>query len=245
MKLNKCQKVSASLADASTNLSIIGAFQIVEDAITEFMGELKIDGITTKKIYNAVWVFTKTKIKFLKNLGWNNKYTLTCFISKISKATIDIDVEVKNIDEEICFYSRTELCALDMDSGRIRKVSTVGVGDSFKFDVPSIDLSFTKIDVEELPIKEQVKVRFTNIDYAVHTNNVEYIRFMLNTFSVSELMDSPINEMEILYVNQSFENDILTIQKESFDSKDIFIIKKEDKIIIKCEILHSNHTDEN
>ncbi len=239
MKLIKHQKVSASLTDYNADLSVLGVFRIVEDAITEFMGGLKIDGLTAKRVYNAVWVFAKTKVKFLKNISWNNEYTVVCFMSKISNAMIDIDVGIKNAADELCVYSRTEICALDLESGRIRRVTTVGVNESFKTGTPMLDMTFTKIDAENLPVADTVKVKYTNIDYAVHTNNTEYVGFMLDTYSVAEMARRPVGEMEILYANQSYENDELTIRKGCCDGKDVFVIQKDDKIIVKSEIIRN------
>ncbi len=238
MGLIKRQTVSASFTDFSANLSVMGAFQIVEDAVTEYMGDLKIDGVTTKKLYNAVWVFAKTKIKFLKSIAWKSEYMVTAFISKISVATIYIDVGIKNALGELCVYSRIELCALDTKLGRIRKVSTVGVDGNIQTETPLMDMSFTKkMFAEDLTTLEQVKVKFTNIDYVVHTNNKEYVRFLLNTYSVEDIKRSPIREMEIMYANQSYEGDLLTIKKGQVDGKDVFAIQNEDKIIVKCEAL--------
>ncbi len=237
MELIKRQKVSASFTDFSANLSVIGVFRIVEDAITEFMGELKIDGLTAKKEYNAAWVFAKTRIKFLKNIAWNNECTVKCFISKISNVTINIDVAVKNADDGLCFYSRTELCALDLESGRIRKVSTVGVNGNIHAEAPLTDVCFNKINTEDLPAAAQVGVAYTDIDFVGHTNNIEYVKFILDTYSVSEMKSRPIREIEIVYANQSFEGDVLTIRKGCIDGKDVFVIQKGDKLIVKSEIL--------
>lgn len=236
MKLIERRKVAASLTDFNANLSVLGTLRVVEDAITEFMGDLKIDGLTAKREYNAVWVFAKTRIKFLKSIAWNQEYAVTCFISKISNVTIYIDVSIKNTDDELCAYSRTELCPLDLATGRIRKVSTVGVDDKISAEAPLCDILFTKIDTEGLTAVEQVKVKFTGIDFVGHTNNKEYARFILDTYSVSELANSPIREMEIVYSNQSYEGDDLTVLKCSHDNKDIFAIRKDDKVIAKSEI---------
>ena len=56
------------MTDPLANLSVIGCFQIAEETVTELMGKLKIDGITVKKAYNAVWVFAKSKLKVLSNI---------------------------------------------------------------------------------------------------------------------------------------------------------------------------------
>lgn len=239
VELNTHQKVSASFTDFKTNLSVIGAFRIIEDAITEFMGDLKIDGLTAKREYNAVWVFAKTKVEFLKNIEWGDDCAVTCFISKISNVTIYIDVALKNTQGELCVYSRTELCALDTSTGRIRKVSTVGVTDQMKAEAPLIDMAFNKIDAENLPAVGKVKVGFTSLDYIVHTNNKEYVRFIMDAYSYNEMKNCRVREMEIIYVNQSYETDELTVHRGSEGEKDIFAIEKDGKIIAKSSILRT------
>ncbi|MDO5123381.1 MAG: thioesterase [Eubacteriales bacterium] len=240
MKLIKHEKVNSCMTDPLANLSVIGCFQIAEETVTELMGKLKIDGITVKKAYNAVWVFVKSKLKVLSNIAWNEQYTVVGFISKITRVSIDIDVEIKNKSDELCAYLRVELCALDLQSGKIRRVSTVGVDDSIQAETPETNLSFSKFDAENLPEAAQVKIKYTNIDFAGHTNNKEYIRFILNTYSVRELEERPIKEMDIVYINQTYENDVLTVQKNSGKDRDIVAIKKDGNHVVKSEIFRSD-----
>ena len=228
------------MTDPLANLSVIGCFQIAEETVTELMGKLKIDGITVNKAYNAAWVFAKSKLKVLSNIAWNEQYTVVGFISKVTRVSIDIDVEIKNKSDELCAYLRVELCALDLQSGKIRRVSTVGVDDSIPAETPETDLTFSKFDAENLPEVAQVKINYTNIDFVGHTNNKEYIRFMLSTYSVRELEERPIKEMDIVYINQTYENDILTVQKDSVRDRDIIVIKKDGNYIVKSEIVRSD-----
>lgn len=239
MKLIKHEKVSSCMTDPLANLSVIGCFQIAEETVTELMGKLKIDGITVKKAYNAVWVFAKSKLKVIRNIAWNEQYTVVGFISKVTRVSIDIDVEIKSKTDELCAYLRVELCALDLQSGKIRRVSTVGVDDSIQAETPETDLSFSKFDAENLPEVAQAKIKYTNIDFEGHTNNKEYIRFALNTFSVQELTMCPIEELDIVYVNQTYENDYLTILKSSDREGATVAIRKYDKLIAKCKIVRS------
>ena len=203
------------------------------------MGELKIDGITIKKAYNAVWVFAKSKLKVLDKIAWNEPYIVTGFISKITRISIEIDVEIKNNSNELCAYFRTQLVALDLQSGRIRKVSTVGVNEDFKTNNPTLEMSFSKFDEDNLSEIAKIQVKYTNIDFAGHTNNKEYIHFVLDTFSTLELKNNPIEEFDIVYVNQTYENDLLSILKNSDRQGDIILIKKDDSLVAKCKIVRS------
>lgn len=238
MIYTKSGTASASVIDASSNLSVIGTFQIVENALTEFMAKLKIDGITSQKLYNAMWVFTKNRIKILKPLAWGDNYVVESFISLVSLVKLNIDTVIKNEASEIIAYSKTELCALDMETGRIRKTSTVGVNESITSENSQIEINYTKFEETQMPKIESVVVRSTNIDFCRHTNNVEYIRFLINTYSVAEIENNPIKEIEICYINQSFEGDTLDIYKSELQNKDLLKICKDDKTIIKCEIIH-------
>ena len=241
MKLIKHGKVSSCMTDPLANLSVIGCFQIAEEkTVTELMGKLKIDGITVKKAYNAVWVFAKSKLKVISNIAWNEQYTVVGFISRVTRVSMDIDVEIKNESDELCAYLRVELCALDLQSGKIRRVSTVGVDDSIQAEAPETDLSFSKFDAENLPEVAQVQIKYTNIDFAGHTNNKEYIRFMLNTYSVRELEERPIKEMDIVYINQTYENDVLSVQKSNGKDRDVIAIQKDGDHVVKSEIVRSD-----
>ena len=58
--------IPASMCDATTKLSVISIFQLVEDAVTDLMADLHIDGITAMREYGAMWVFVKNAIHILR-----------------------------------------------------------------------------------------------------------------------------------------------------------------------------------
>ncbi len=238
MILNKRQKVNSGIIGSDCNLSVIGSFQIIQDAITEMSGINNIDGVTIKQKYNAFWVFTKTRAKFFKKIAWNSEISITCYISNISAIRMYVDVEIRDENGELAIHSRTEMCVLDILEQKIKKVSAVGVNETMLASGTGEEIAFTKFNEIDMPIIEKVQVKSTNIDFSHHTNNTEYIRLIMNTYSVAEMEAKQIKEMEILYVSQSFENDVLDIRKATQNDKDIFIIEKLSKPIVKCEIVY-------
>ena len=237
MIYKKQQIVSSNFIGADTKLSPLGVFQLVENAVTEGMAAQHIDGLTIKRLYNAFWVFAKNKVKFLGSVNWGDKIYIESFISMIASAKFNVDTALKNANGQIVAYSRCEMCPLDLETGRIRRTSSVGV-DGIVVESAQIDLEFDKLDCDDLPVTEEVKVRSTNIDCWHHTNNVEYMRFIFNTYSVEELLAHPIKEIEVNYVSQSFEGDTLSIHKRVSDNTDLFAITKSNTPIIKCKIVH-------
>ena len=236
MKFTSTHKLSASMVGSNESLSVMGAFQIVQDTITEFMGELKIDGVTVKQKYNAFWVFVKTRVKFCKKLPWGAKFAVEASISAMSAAKMHVDVRVSDEDGQTVFHARTELCVLDIATQRIKKIASVGVSECML--TPSdTSVTFGKFDTVDLPCVEQVRVRSTNVDHSHHTNNLEYLRFVMNTYSVEELETKAIREMEVVYASQSYENDVLDVMKTSCGNKDLIALEKSGKPVVKCEIL--------
>lgn len=225
--------------DANARLSVLGVCGIVVDAVTEMMGALKIDGITVKKQYNAMWVFTKNRVKILKVLQWGDAYSVESFITAFSLVKMYVETAIKNPSGEIVAYSKIELCALNLTTGRIVKTSEVGLNETFVKEPSLMNVEYTKFSDGNLSLIDSVAVRSSNIDFSRHTNNVEYVRLLLNTYSVEEILTNPIKEIEICYISQSFENDVLRIYKSADGNKDILMIEKDNKPIIKCEILHS------
>ena len=236
MKLIKTQRLNASMVASDESLSAIGAFQIIQDAVTECMGHLKIDGITVKNKYNAFWVFVKTRAEFFKKLGWGEEYTVTAFPSSMSLAKMYVDVEVRDKTDDLILYARVELCVLDIATQRIKKVASVGVEESMMHPATE-EITFGRFDSPEPSLVEQVKVRSTNIDHSHHTNNLEYLRFVFNTYSVAQCEARTITEMEVVYASQSYENDVLDVFKAQRGNADFIVLQKDGKPVVKCEIV--------
>ena len=47
-----------------------------------------------------------------------------------------IEDAVTELLEELCAYSRVELCALDLQTGRIKRISAVGIADRIMPEKP-------------------------------------------------------------------------------------------------------------
>ena len=236
MIFTKQQIVSSNYLGADAKLSALGVFQLVENAITEGMAAQHIDGMTIRRLYGAFWVFSKNKVEILDEVEWGDTVTVESFVSSKSSAKLNVDTAIKKAEGQIVAYSRCEMCPLDVATGRIRRTSTVGVDDSIVVEPALREVAFDKLNCDDLPVVEEVTVRSTNIDFSRHANNVEYLRFIFNTYSVQELLSRPIRELEVNYVSQSYEGDVLRVHKAAVDGCDLFAITKSAQLVIKCTI---------
>ena len=230
------KKVSAFFCGADAKLSTIGALALIEDSLTELMGELELDGVTVIKKYNALLLFTKNKVIFTGSANWKDDITVSSFISFKSLAKLHIDTVIKK-QSDIVAYSRIEICAIDLETKKIRKVESIGVTKATEVHDALIDLSFSKKQPIDMEFVESVLVRSSNIDYAQHTNNIEYVRFLINTMPVKTLVEHPLKSMQLDYLSQSHEGDTLKIYRAVESDKCDFEIRLDDKPVFSCEMI--------
>ena len=226
--------VSASMCDGATKLSAIAIFQLIQDAVTETMGDLHIDGVTAMREYGAMWVFVKNRIQIFSRPAWREQFETRCFISKVTPAKLMIDTEMRTSDGEPMIHSRLELCALDLEKGKIRKTDTVGVTSQMAKMPPLPDISFARFPRTEPESLESVTVRSTNLDYCFHTNNIEYVRFILNTYPAKKFQEQEVTALEIHYGNQTHEGDLIDIGKTTLDDADYFSLTSNGKTAAEC-----------
>lgn len=238
MKYTLRQVVGAGACDPSGRLSVLGALTLVEDAVTAVMAKMKIDGITVRREYGALMVFAKNHVRFLQPIQWQDKITVSCFVSSKSAARLSVDVCVKKAGA-IALYARTDVCAVDAQNGRIRRLETVGVGKQVSPVRPPYELTWAPFDGEG-KLVDTVAVRTANIDYAGHTNNVEYIRLLLNTFTLDEWRGIAPRELQVAYLNQSFLGDQLLIYRRDNEiaatHERLFTVKKDTQDVLRCAI---------
>ncbi|MBO4572273.1 MAG: hypothetical protein J5762_00685 [Clostridia bacterium] len=208
---SETRRTETSLTDFTGGLSVIGAAQIVEDAVCDFFHSFGFDNPALRKNHNSIWVFTKNRIDFENTAEWGELVTAECRISKQTAATVWVDTRlVKEDGKTVAFYARTEICAIDLEKQAIKRLSSVGFP---QFDVKEDydKRSFTRFSADNSEKVRSFKVLPSSIDYSDHTNNVEYIRFAIDSLSCGEISDRGVAAVEAHYLKQTREGDILDI----------------------------------
>lgn len=237
MKLIKQAVIPASICDSNVKLSVKGAFDLIQDYLTEMMGELGIDGVTLREKYGCVWIFTRNRVEIDRALNWWEAYTAESYISSAKGAKMTVDTVLKDTSGRICVYSRVEMCALELSTQKIRRIRDVGVTSDADAETPEREISFSRLKHEGLEDFSELTVQSGDIDFVGHTNNVSYVRFITNTYSVQELRERPIRAIEVRYAGQTHEGDRLTIRKATVDGRELFDVVLGDMVAVECEIV--------
>ena len=235
MRLIKKDRLAASSCGADVKLSVEGAFRIVEDMVTELMGDQHIDGVTCMREYGGMWVFVRNRIEMPQQLAWMDEYTATSYISSFSKIRLYIDTVLQKADGSIALKSRLELCAVDLETGKIRKSETVGVGEKTPAEEPIFEIAYSKAKPVRGELIDEITVRSADIDYCHHTNNVAYVRYFVNQIDADDLIERPVRAIEVQYAAQTYEGDKLSVYRCGSEDE-AYVIEKDGSKVVSCII---------
>ena len=231
--------ILASQCDFSSNLSTLGALQIIQDAICIYFGEMGVDEIRLKRDFNSIWVFTKNKVRFLDFPNWNDKYEVKCFISSLSTVRMVVDTAIY-VNKKLKIYAKTEVCVLNLETQKIQAIKSV-LTKEVETTESLEKMQFDKLnDFDDLEIIKTHKVNSTSIDYCIHTNNIEYVRFILDVYESKFLLEHKLDELQINYVSQTMENDVLDIARNIRGNEYSFEIKNGQNVAVRCKLLFKN-----
>ena len=152
---------------------------------------------------------------------------------------IGIESIFLNENNEKMFIISQECCPIDFETRKIRKINTISYPDNLEVTEATIQDPFSKMKTsfEEKDFVKNIIVEPTDIDFSNHTNNVSYIRYIMNVFETKFWSDKFITNFEIHYINESREGEKLSIYKVNIDDNVIeVLIKNEEKEIIRAKI---------
>lgn len=212
------------------------AFQDVASRHAMFLG---IDDFSLLKNDNALWVISKTKVKINKLPLWNDEISIRTWPMGAEGVRCNRCYQIIK-DNEVYINGITEWVIIDATSRTLRKVETT----SYPTDIDwitekSIDEKFMRFkdDFSDEDFVYKRLIRSSDIDVTHHTNNVTYITMLLDTFTVKELEDMVLKDVEVSYLNESFEAETLSIYRKTKDDGYHFSIKKDDGKVVLMAFL--------
>ncbi|MBP5467283.1 MAG: hypothetical protein J6Y43_06965 [Clostridia bacterium] len=229
-------RVPFSQTGVGEGFSVIGAAQIIEDSVCAFFAEFGKDSATLNAEYNAVWIFVKNKFRRLAVAAWNEEITVESFFTRRTAATLVADTVVRNSKGETCLYARTETCVLDCTSQRIRRIASVGFPEDMGIYPTEAGFDFERFDTDGVSPVYEFNVPSSAIDFCMHVNNVEYLRFVVGVSSVERELVSPIKEAEIHFVNQAREGEKITVSEKDTEDGTVYEIACADRLCARCRI---------
>ena len=212
------------------------AFQDVASRHAMFLG---IDDFSLLEKDNALWVVSKTKVKINKLPRWNDEISIRTWPMGAEGVRCNRCYQIIK-DGEVFINGITEWVIIDAETRHLRKVESTSYPNDIEWITEkSIDEKFRKFkdDFTENDFINKRIVRSGDIDVTHHTNNVTYITMLLDTFTVKELENMTLKEIEVSYLNESLEGETLSIYRKDNEDGHYFSIKKDDGKIVLMAFL--------
>lgn len=198
--------ISATNCGFDWDFSLEFALAFMQDCVTELYGSLNMSNFDMREKYNAMWVFTKNKVKVLRRPRWNEDLVASCNIVKANRFICYTKTSIYDKDNNLVMEGVVECCVLDFVSHKMLKLTDLNI-------IPTneeCDTTYHFID-EEFPFVKKFKVTHLLTDSSYHLNNAKAIFPLVDSFSedVLEKIYSKPFELGIKYQAQAMYNTTL------------------------------------
>mgnify|MGYP002862361114 FL=1 len=231
------RSISSAFIDSSVRMGIAQSVLMVQDNLTECFAKMGCDGVVYREKYHVFWVFTKSKLHFVRRPDWREKIVATTFPVDNAGFKAHINTILQDLDGKTLVTANQEACVLDMEKHRPVKISTLDYPkDGFPelvFDEPfeKCDADFTDADLKY----EQV-IRSPHIDMSHHMNNIEYIKLALGVFTDDFLLAHEVERLEVHYTGESKEGQTLRVYAKTSGNVTDIAIKESDRTVFEMKI---------
>lgn len=216
--------------DSLMRLRTEAYFMTFQDVASRHATFLGIDDFSLLEKDNALWVVSKTKVKINELPRWNDEVTIRTWPMGAEGVRCNRCYQIIK-DGKVCINAISEWVMIDATSRTLRKVETTSYPNDIDWiKEKSVEERFRRFkdDFADDDLVYKRLVRSGDIDVTHHTNNVTYITMLLDTFTVNELENMKLKDIEISYLNESLESETLSIYRKEKEDGFYFSIKKED-----------------
>lgn len=235
----KDYKLEYSLLDRKLKLKQFEVFNFAQNTATEYFKMFNGDNISVRKNDNAVWVVTKARVHFYKNSTWLDTMEAHSYTTKIKPIRVETETSFKDKEGNLLFVATQQSCPLDIETRKIRKVSTVTYPENMEADESLLPDDYMRLNAEfeKEDFAYRQKIYSQDIDYSNHVNNSIYIRYIMNALTNDFIDKINITDFEIHYIAESKEGQVLNVyKKETAENNIEFLIKESDREIIRANI---------
>lgn len=233
--------VSSAFIDSSLKMGIAQSVLMIQDNLTECFSAMHCDGINYRENFNVFWVFTKSKVKFFRRPEWKEIITAKTFPIDNAGFKAHINTQIKDSQNNPILIANQEACVLDLEKHRPVKLSTLPYPKE-EFLEPVFTQDFEKFECDycEQDFCFEQKIRSQVIDMSHHMNNIEYIKLALNVFSDDFLQQNDVDTLEVHYLGESKENQILKVYSKQVEQAHYINIKEQDRSVFEMKIAFKN-----
>ena len=242
MEKLKCSRVvkmqtMPSMCDEDSYMTIPAVLDMFQDIAGLHADSVGIGAFEMEEM-GLFWVVSRIRLKIMSKAFVYDDLDVTTWIQPADRAACERDFSLKR-NGEVLAYARSIWAALRRDNGRLAHMADFYPDADFCIDPPD-DEPFVRRNkrFEDAEPLGEYTVRSIDIDRGGHMNNVNYVRAMLGCFTLKELNDMGIKELDVQFVRQCYEGDTIRfVKRPSEDSlMEVGALNEEGQVVFMAAI---------
>jgi acyl-ACP thioesterase len=233
-------KVLSTQTDHTTSVGVMQAVSLMQDNMCEYFKNLHCDGPSLIPDYNSFFVLCKTKLRMVEQPKWLQKIKLKTGLLSLSKLRINVCHNFEDLNGNLMIEGLQELCPIYFDTRRVREIASVPYPTDAEPNLDYVNqIKFEKFN-EELDneyLVDKIKINTNNIDFYGHTNNIEYVKFLISVIPSTEFYKMKIKEFEIHYIRETRERDVIDVFCKKSNGDYYYVMKNGDVVVCKARLL--------
>ena len=192
-----------------------------QEVINEHTLEL---GVGTERVWNEFggkWVITRMKLEIDRLPQFGETVTIETWPLKPSILIMPRVCAMLDGDGNPVIRAYTEWCVLDIADDSIRRTTTFGYPTQMEHLTDRLISGRPTNPREMLTEAELVyqrTMRYSDLDFNGHVNNVADLRLAIDCFTAAELAEHPVRELEMTYAGQGYEGETISIYRRNIET---------------------------
>ncbi|MBN1388046.1 MAG: hypothetical protein JW965_06330 [Bacteroidales bacterium] len=217
---DRTYRVNTYEADASGRLSIPGLFNYLQDAAARHATVLKFGKEHLEK-ENRFWVLSRILVKMDTMPEWEKETIIRTWPRGVDKLFALRDFEVLGSNGKK--YGGATSCWLMVNRKNRRPVRPDSLLEKLNMEMKkesSLERYPSKLPgLVNASYKSQViPVRYSDLDINMHVNNVQYVKWAIDTYALDFILGNKFNSAEVNYLLESVPGDEITVHASELEN---------------------------
>ncbi len=174
------------------------------------------------------WVLLRFAVEMSAMPSDEDTLSIETWVESVHRILTSRDFIIRNQAGEVIGYATSEWTVLNLQTRRPVSISpddpissyvtgqTVPIAMPGKLPSPSF---------EECPEPHRVKVSYSDIDYNGHTNSMQYLQWMLDSYPIDKLYSSTLKRLEINYIHEVRHGETVNVYWQDTPEGTLFAVR--------------------
>lgn len=212
-------KIRAHEVDVNKNVTIPGLLMLMQEASMVSAARLNVSVWDLEK-ENLSWVLLRKKLVVNRLPILGEEIEISTYPSAFDRAFASRDYLVKELNGELLAYASSTWTLLNLSTRKMERIPL----NLLELTLPEdpIETPERKIDrLIKADIEHQYTITYFDLDWNGHVNNINYVRFMLESLPSDKLKSDTFIGIVFHIKSECFLKDDLLIQAQIENNGDI------------------------